>query len=58
MKRKKAYLHWYLQEGMELDDINHAYISLADTRSSYQELIEPIHGCSGEEGYDSSYEDY
>jgi hypothetical protein len=38
MKRKRAYLHWYLQEGMELDEINEAYINLADTRSNYQEL--------------------
>lgn len=48
MFAKKAFVHWYLNEGMELDEFNDARYNLAVLEKDYEEIA----GDSGSQGSD------
>ena len=57
--RRKAFLHWYLDEGMDEMEFTEAYSNMKDLISEYQQYQEAsIEDNSEDEDYDEDEEDY
>ena len=59
MYKRKAFLHWYLDEGMDEMEFTEAYSNMKDLISEYQQYQEAsIEDNSEDEDYDEDEEDY